>query len=878
MIENNLLKTNFLGKDGFRWWIGQVAPEKAQGNQINQVGKAWGARVKVRIYGYHPADETELPNEDLPWAQVLLNAQGGSGKGGRSKSMRISPGDTVLGFFLDGDDAQLPVILGLFAATGARFGGGGKYKNPFEPFTGYTSKVKPGKIINKNEDGGQSGKKNQKSPRVLPEDLIKTLNEKAEAAANEAPSLLSGLGGLIPPAAAGTLTENLNSVDFASGIEAASAGLTEGLSNFDTSQIETALSPVIGQMVSFAGSPEAEQIKNNLKNTISSFKSATPQQKFKLKSDLTKKLSTVSSGLVSKMTNNSFKKMAPIINGNLGDIYSKVFTTVLAATKSTGIAKRAGTAAQEAMIPAIKNLQDQLPCVTEKVSDSLFGSISDMVTPMLDNVEEFTECIGDQMTGAIFNKILGGLNSGLGPALSGASKVLGGFNPLDEIRSKAEGLLGISEALKCITPQKVAAESNFWQIGKGASNVVGVAAETIMEVANVAQEIQEAAGAPLGVLGSIAADIGAFDFLNPNVSTQGFSSALGECYTGPPLNCKGVKINVFGADGGGVDARPIIGALVPDAFVEQTGSLIGVQLANPGNGYTVPPLVEVTDTCNRGYGAVAKAVIDYDPQSPTFQQVTDIYIVSPGENYPVIEENANEIFTVDHVVVVNPGVGYTQEDTIVDNVGNVYVKFLDEQGRILNVIPPNPRTQNVIEVSGIPTLEIQSETGVGAIIKPQIAPRPAYQGEIKQNIDCITPRDGIVGFVNGEPYYGPFHVHPTRGVKMVGVAHTTSAHSIIYDTPAESRGRNASIKTVSTPIQTVTSQGSVSYTPPATPSTPVETAPMTDSTTGGDGSVTYEDTTPTPSSTPTPPSDSGGSSTPPPSSPPSSGGGGGYGY
>ena len=63
MIENNFLKTNFLGKDGFRWWIGQVAPEEAQGNQINQVGGTWGCRMKVRIYGYHPADTTELPDK-----------------------------------------------------------------------------------------------------------------------------------------------------------------------------------------------------------------------------------------------------------------------------------------------------------------------------------------------------------------------------------------------------------------------------------------------------------------------------------------------------------------------------------------------------------------------------------------------------------------------------------------------------------------------------------------------------------------------------------------------------------------------------------------------------------------------------------------------
>ena len=79
MIENNLLKTNFLGKDGFRWWIGQVAPEAAQASQLNQIGNTWGCRMKVRIYGYHPADTTELADEDLPWAQVLLSPQGGSG-------------------------------------------------------------------------------------------------------------------------------------------------------------------------------------------------------------------------------------------------------------------------------------------------------------------------------------------------------------------------------------------------------------------------------------------------------------------------------------------------------------------------------------------------------------------------------------------------------------------------------------------------------------------------------------------------------------------------------------------------------------------------------------------------------------------------------
>ena len=64
MIEESILKSNFIGRDGFRWWIGQVAPEKAQGDQLNQIGDAWGNRVKVRIMGYHPQNTTELSDDD----------------------------------------------------------------------------------------------------------------------------------------------------------------------------------------------------------------------------------------------------------------------------------------------------------------------------------------------------------------------------------------------------------------------------------------------------------------------------------------------------------------------------------------------------------------------------------------------------------------------------------------------------------------------------------------------------------------------------------------------------------------------------------------------------------------------------------------------
>ena len=63
---------------------------------------------------------------------------------------------------------------------------------------------------------------------------------------------------------------------------------------------------------------------------------------------------------------------------------------------------------------------------------------------------------------------------------------------------------------------------------------------------------------------------------------------------------------------------------------------------------------------------------------------------------------------------------------------------------------------------------------------------PEPTAEIKQVIDCIDPEENnLVGYVNGKPYYGPYHIHPTRGVKMVGIAHTTSFHEVIYDTPEQ---------------------------------------------------------------------------------------------
>ena len=93
---------NFIGQDGFVWWIGVV-------EDINDPLTL--GRCKVRCFGYHPAKSTnQVPTEDLPFALSIhpLNTPNLYG------TPRV--GEWVFGFFLDALSAQEPAILGYLPA------------------------------------------------------------------------------------------------------------------------------------------------------------------------------------------------------------------------------------------------------------------------------------------------------------------------------------------------------------------------------------------------------------------------------------------------------------------------------------------------------------------------------------------------------------------------------------------------------------------------------------------------------------------------------------------------------------------------------------------------------------------------------------------
>ena len=94
---------NFMGKDGFTWFVGVV--EDRQDPQ--KLG-----RLRVRCLGYHTKDLGKLPTADLPWAHVMNPITSATVSGVGQTPLGCVEGTWVVGFFTDGHEAQMPMIMG----------------------------------------------------------------------------------------------------------------------------------------------------------------------------------------------------------------------------------------------------------------------------------------------------------------------------------------------------------------------------------------------------------------------------------------------------------------------------------------------------------------------------------------------------------------------------------------------------------------------------------------------------------------------------------------------------------------------------------------------------------------------------------------------
>jgi hypothetical protein len=93
----------YFGYDGFIWFIGVV-------EDINDPEQI--SRVKVRILGHHTEDKKTLKTKDMMWAVTMMPTTSASVSGVGISPSGLVKGSYVFGFWMDGEHAQRPVIIG----------------------------------------------------------------------------------------------------------------------------------------------------------------------------------------------------------------------------------------------------------------------------------------------------------------------------------------------------------------------------------------------------------------------------------------------------------------------------------------------------------------------------------------------------------------------------------------------------------------------------------------------------------------------------------------------------------------------------------------------------------------------------------------------
>ena len=119
MEGGSLFNPGYLGAN-FKWWIGQVTDDAYWRDNIvpGRIKKkdgesGWGRRYKVRIVGLHDQGETEIPSDQLPWANVMYPITAGGGQTSTVQTPAIRQGNIVFGFFMDSDNDEIPIIMGI---------------------------------------------------------------------------------------------------------------------------------------------------------------------------------------------------------------------------------------------------------------------------------------------------------------------------------------------------------------------------------------------------------------------------------------------------------------------------------------------------------------------------------------------------------------------------------------------------------------------------------------------------------------------------------------------------------------------------------------------------------------------------------------------
>ena len=839
MIDQSLGKTHFAGKDGFKWWIGQIAPPKVW-RDINFYLAGEGEkhnRVKVRIIGYHPFDPkgTILPDEDLPWAEVMANGFDGDGQAGLGRSLTLAGGEVCVGFFLDGDDAQQPVIMGLLS----------KPKN-VEPqiWNDEIDTVSSSGFVPFQADLQGSHRRRHNSHKTKKGEEINnvpTAYEQDSAASKVEKDTSKKTPKWTPcnDTTVGKMTQAIT--DF--------IALLGELENVGDAWISPFTNSVVNMQAELAF--VTGQVGSIMKSTLDS-----------VKTNLLKRL------------NKEFKKLLGPIKAGAKGVDS--FFEELKLKKG------------------FKGAMQLIYCAFEGILGKMTNFISNMFQNLLGKVINGALCAIEQFTAGIFAKMFDMLEGALGKIMSGLNWLLGGLNSVKGVLRSVSGLakkifdfIGCN-ADKCATPsewvsyqgQKLMPKDDYGgfmkgvdkigglrntvagigtRIDSGITNFFGNENDSVVSAGTTAGSIERAID-QISLFGAGNNQFDACNKKNDNPTSQEDIVPRAPGYIYPM--CIPPTYQVIGS-GQGAELFIVVG---------NSRRIFSIEVINGGSGYDENNTsITIIDNTGNGHGADVKPIIKDGV-------ITEVVILSSGSGYclndaPNVGVGTNVVGVITNTYIVSPGINYDPNDSIVLQDGTNIPIVTSPSGSIGIVeLPPNLLT----EYTSAPILTVKTRTGSGADIIPVMS----FKGQLPTDVggeerkktpligitsvvDCIGDNKEFVGYVDGIAYSGPYHVM-SDGRKMTGATHGET-DSIIYDTIEESLGKYVP----PTSYTTTTQETSETETPTQnnTITTSIVVEEDTTTTTTSSSTMNTDTTTSTP-----PPSDPT-----PPSDPPSGGGyGGGY--
>lgn len=436
MIQELLGQTNFAGKDGFYWWIGQIETEKGAQTKPND------DRYKVRIVGQHLKDCNAVAYDDLPWAIVMMPATAPRREGNTDfQSVKYKSGDWVIGFFLDGRDGQQPIILGSIGQQTAATKEVGKQK-PSTQCLAFTTFLDPDVNVNtsvpedkKNavQSGGVSGTQGGTNPSGTPVDLRGSVNASNETAST---------------ALLGTKCCNdpLNPGGEYFCVELSDAKCEQGDS--DQSKFELVLTELFGAVSSSGG---------NAGTSLVSKYTGKVYDYIGIAQGYINKLSRLSNSLVARVKG---EIVAAIKNG-AKEVLNFLLTTEVIDTSKPGTFVGPYANSTEAVKPAKKRvgrlrsitkwINDQLKnvnCVMEDLDERLRQFLEELIFGYLEKIINDAKCFIDSIVQDILNQIAsfldGIINSILGPLQQVLSIIANPLNILGAALKQIFDLLGIS--------------------------------------------------------------------------------------------------------------------------------------------------------------------------------------------------------------------------------------------------------------------------------------------------------------------------------------------------------------------------------------------------------------------------------------------------